>query len=59
MPVTDVYGPFQRLFHCTVRLGGIFRLSFPAGNARALAGGLVVQRKPGAGHALRHLITGF
>ena len=59
MPVADVHSPFQRLFRCTIRLGRVFRFGLPAGNVHALAGGLVVQCKPSAGHALRHLITGF
>ena len=58
--VADVPGPFQYLFRSAARLGGrIFLLGLPAGHVDALAGGLVIQRQAVAGHALRHLVTGF
>ena len=57
--VADVPGPFQYLFRSAARLGGIFLLGLPAGHVDALAGGLVIQRQPVAGHALRYLVTGF
>ena len=59
MPVADVHSSFQRLFRCAARLGRVFRFGLPAGNVDALTGGLVIQCKSSAGHALCHLITGF
>ena len=59
MAAVELVGPFQCLFRRAARLGGIFLLGLPAGHVDALAGSLVIQRQPVAGHALGDFITGF